>query len=249
MLARKIGLPLGRESTPPIQHHTNRYDTPYVNRLGEIADISHNQGPARAVSWLARAARVDCHNRACLQARREPRPSATGLVVPPEPWLALVKSYFFPTCETTAEKGRGACCHPRDCGIVRGCGGSTVIHRWKKQWASRLAQHVALPNSIPSRDCIRRLLVMSEPEAFHRRPPDLIGVATATDAELPERLFAIDAETCGRWHDNAKEPRRVKKCQCLSQRGGDRAGPGPHRRQIQRDHRPAANSGAEVQRV
>ena len=39
--------PSGRESTPPIQHHTNRYDTPDVIRLGEIADISHNQGPAR----------------------------------------------------------------------------------------------------------------------------------------------------------------------------------------------------------
>ena len=111
---------------------------------------------------------------------------------------------FFPTCETTAEKGRGACGYrhlrhrPRVWRL-------TAIHRWAKQWASRLAQHVALPNGIPSRDCIRRLLVMLEPEAFHRCSRTWIGVATATDAELPERLFAIDAETCGRWHDNAKE--------------------------------------------
>ena len=37
----------GREGDPVIQVHTNRYDAPDVTRIGEIADISHNQGPAR----------------------------------------------------------------------------------------------------------------------------------------------------------------------------------------------------------
>ena len=39
--------PSGSEAVPPIQHQTNRYETPDVIRLGEIAHISHNQGPAR----------------------------------------------------------------------------------------------------------------------------------------------------------------------------------------------------------
>ena len=45
------------------------------------------------------------------------------------------------------------------CAIICGCDGPTAIHRWAKHHQSWLAQHLALPNGIPSRDCIRRLLV------------------------------------------------------------------------------------------
>src|SRR5271167_5245726 len=43
------------------------------------------------------------------------------------------------------------------CGIICGGDGPTAIHRWAKHRRSWLSLHLALPNGIPSRDCIRRL--------------------------------------------------------------------------------------------
>ena len=54
------------------------------------------------------------------------------------------------------------------CGVICGCDGPTAIHRWARQRTSWLAQYLALPNGIPSRDCIRRLLMALRPEAFQR---------------------------------------------------------------------------------
>ena len=54
------------------------------------------------------------------------------------------------------------------CGIICGCDGPTAIQRWAKHRQSWLAQFLALPNGIPSRDCIRRLLIVLKPEAFQR---------------------------------------------------------------------------------
>src|SRR5947207_15667797 len=54
------------------------------------------------------------------------------------------------------------------CAIICGCDGPTAIHRWARHRRSWLAQHLALPNGIPSRDCIRRLLIVLKPEAFQR---------------------------------------------------------------------------------
>src|SRR4051794_2615606 len=63
------------------------------------------------------------------------------------------------------------------CGILCGGDGPTAIHRWAKHRASWLAQYLALPNGIPSRDCIRRLLVVLKPEAFQRCFRDWISDA------------------------------------------------------------------------
>jgi predicted transposase YbfD/YdcC len=90
------------------------------------------------------------------------------------------------------------------CGIVCGCDGPTAIHRWAKHQASWLAQYLALPNGIPSRDCIRRLLIALKPEAFQRRFQAWIADAILTDAEHPERLVSIDGKSCRRSHDAAK---------------------------------------------
>ncbi len=52
------------------------------------------------------------------------------------------------------------------CGVIVGCDGPTSIARWataRKNWLRKL---LALPNGIPSRDCIRRVLSALEPEAF-----------------------------------------------------------------------------------
>src|SRR5580700_5930935 len=54
------------------------------------------------------------------------------------------------------------------CAIICGCDGPTAIHRWAKHLESWLAQFLALPNGIPSRDCIRRTLIVLKPEAFQR---------------------------------------------------------------------------------
>jgi predicted transposase YbfD/YdcC len=88
------------------------------------------------------------------------------------------------------------------CGVICGCDGPTAIHRWAKHRAPWLAGHLALPNGIPSRDCIRRLLVALKPEAFQRCFQAWISDAIPTDGG--GRLVAIDGKTCRRSHDRAK---------------------------------------------
>jgi predicted transposase YbfD/YdcC len=90
------------------------------------------------------------------------------------------------------------------CGIICGCDGPTAIHRWAKHRESWLARHLALPNGIPSRDCIRRLFVVLKPEAFRRCFQDWIANAIPIDAGQSGRLVAIDGKTCRRSHDAAK---------------------------------------------
>jgi predicted transposase YbfD/YdcC len=90
------------------------------------------------------------------------------------------------------------------CGIICGCDGPTAIHRWAKQRASWLAQHLALPNGVPSRDCIRRLLMALKPEAFQRCFQAWICDAIPVDAENSRRLVAIDGKACRGSHDEAK---------------------------------------------
>jgi len=91
------------------------------------------------------------------------------------------------------------------CGILCGGDGPTAIHRWAKHRASWLAQHLALPNGIPSRDCIRRLLMALKPEAFQRCFQAWIRDAILADTDDPGRLVAIDGKTCRRSHDRAKD--------------------------------------------
>jgi predicted transposase YbfD/YdcC len=81
------------------------------------------------------------------------------------------------------------------CGILCGCDGPTAIHRWAALQGDWLSQHLALPNGIPSRDCIRRLLLALKPEAFQRCFQDWITDAIATDDSNPQRLVAIDGKT------------------------------------------------------
>src|SRR3954471_16101600 len=90
------------------------------------------------------------------------------------------------------------------CGILCGCDGPTAIHRWAKHRASWLAQHLALPNGIPSRDCIRRLLMVLKPEAFQRCFLAWIRDTIPTDVNNLDRLVAIDGKACRGTHDRAK---------------------------------------------
>jgi predicted transposase YbfD/YdcC len=90
------------------------------------------------------------------------------------------------------------------CGIICGCDGPTAIHRWAKHRESWLALHLALPNGIPSRDCIRRLLIVLKPESFQRCFRAWIADAILIDSNNRDRLVAIDGKTCRGSHDAAK---------------------------------------------
>jgi predicted transposase YbfD/YdcC len=90
------------------------------------------------------------------------------------------------------------------CGMVCGCDGVTAIHRWAANRADWLKQFLTLPNGIPSRDCLRRLLLALKPEAFQSCFQGWIAHAVQTGDSGPKRLVAIDGKTCRRSHDAAR---------------------------------------------
>src|SRR3984957_17079733 len=91
------------------------------------------------------------------------------------------------------------------CAIICGCDGPTAIHRWAKHRESWLAQFLALSNGIPSRDCIRRLLIVLKPEAFQRCFLAWISDTILADANDPDRLVAVDGKSGRRSHDRAND--------------------------------------------
>jgi predicted transposase YbfD/YdcC len=91
------------------------------------------------------------------------------------------------------------------CGILCGASGPTAIHRWAKSKREWLAEHLALPNGIPSRDCLRRLLMVLKPEAFQKCFEEWITSGVEADATGQRRLVAIDGKSCRRSHDVSKD--------------------------------------------
>lgn len=89
------------------------------------------------------------------------------------------------------------------CGLVCGCDGPTAIRRWATNRTDWLKGFLALPNGIPSRDCIRNLLMVLQPEAFQRCFQDWIANAIVIEEGGPARLVAIDGKTLRRSHDVA----------------------------------------------
>jgi predicted transposase YbfD/YdcC len=90
------------------------------------------------------------------------------------------------------------------CGVLCNCDGPTAIHRWAVNRADWLREILTLPNGIPSRDCIRRLLIALKPQAFQRCFQDWIANAVTTSDAKPDRLVAIDGKTCRSSHDAGK---------------------------------------------
>ncbi len=119
--------------------------------------------------------------------------------------------------------------------IVCGCDGPTAMHRWAVCQFDWLAQHLPLPNGIPSRDCICRVLIALAP-----------GVPTLLPSvDRPGRADRPEHRQTSRRHRRQDLPRIARRRQgpgaashrqCLGQRRRGRAGPGRHRRQIQRNH-------------
>src|SRR5262249_29866783 len=92
------------------------------------------------------------------------------------------------------------------CAILCNCDGPTAIHRWALARQAWLATLLALPNGIPSRDCLRRVLLALKPEAFQRCFLAWIAAAIidAKDNPNPQRHIAIDGKTCRGSRDPAK---------------------------------------------
>jgi len=90
------------------------------------------------------------------------------------------------------------------CAIICGCDGPTAIHRWAAHQEAWLLQFLTLPNGIPSRDCIRRLLIALRPEAFQQCFQQWITSAFTSDEEGGKRLVSIDGKSNRRSHDAAK---------------------------------------------
>jgi predicted transposase YbfD/YdcC len=87
--------------------------------------------------------------------------------------------------------------------IVCGCDGPTAIHRWATLQKAWLSTRLELANGIPSRDCIRRLLIMLKPDAFQKCFQNWIAEALPGDGTPARRLVAIDGKTCRGSHDAA----------------------------------------------
>ena len=88
------------------------------------------------------------------------------------------------------------------CGVIVGCKGPTSIERWAKCKEEWLRSFLELPNGIPSRDCIRRILSALKPEAFQKCFREWIA-ACLQDDDGSHRTIAIDGKTLRRSHDKA----------------------------------------------
>jgi predicted transposase YbfD/YdcC len=89
------------------------------------------------------------------------------------------------------------------CAMTCGSDGPTAIHRWAANRLDWLRGFLDLPHGVPSRDCIRRLLMALQPEAFQKCFRDWIAAAVRTEQSGTIRLVAIDGKTCRRSHDAA----------------------------------------------
>ena len=92
--------------------------------------------------------------------------------------------------------------------VICGCDGPTAIHRWamnRKEW---LGKSLSLPHGIPSRDCLRRILMAIKPEAFQACfeawSTAMISGRSDPDVSPAKRLVAIDGKTCRGSHDESK---------------------------------------------
>ena len=88
------------------------------------------------------------------------------------------------------------------CGVIVGCSGPSAIERWAKAKKEWLKEVLALPNGIPSRDCIRRVLCALKPEAFQRCFQS--WMASLLNEDDDDKTVAIDGKTMRRSHDQSR---------------------------------------------
>ncbi len=89
------------------------------------------------------------------------------------------------------------------CGVLVGAEGPTSIARWAKAKKDWLGEVLELPNGIPSRDCIRRVLSALKPEAFQTCFQGWITAYLVDNDNASGPTIAIDGKTMRRSHDRA----------------------------------------------
>lgn len=90
------------------------------------------------------------------------------------------------------------------CGVLANADGPAGIDKWAKLNARWLKEYLQLPNDIPSRDTIRRVLTMLDPLEFQRCFAQWIDSLTfLTDEQKAEQKkhIAIDGKALRRSHD------------------------------------------------
>ncbi len=87
------------------------------------------------------------------------------------------------------------------CGVIVGCSGPSALERWAKAKREWLKEVLALPNGIPSRDCIRRVLCALKPEAFQTCFQSWMASLLSED---DDKTVAIDGKTMRRSHDQSR---------------------------------------------
>jgi predicted transposase YbfD/YdcC len=85
------------------------------------------------------------------------------------------------------------------CGVLAGADGPAAIATWAKANKDWLKQHLELPDGIPSRDTVRRLLERLNPLAFQQC---FSAWLESLMGESKERLLNIDGKTLRRSHDH-----------------------------------------------
>jgi predicted transposase YbfD/YdcC len=89
------------------------------------------------------------------------------------------------------------------CGVIVGCEGPTAIVRWANAKEDWLRQVLELPNGIPSKDCVLRVLSLLKPAAFQECFQCWIGECLLGDVDGSHRTIAIDGKTMRRSHNHA----------------------------------------------
>ncbi len=85
------------------------------------------------------------------------------------------------------------------CGVLVGCDGPTAIRLWAEQREEWLRGFLTLPEGLPSKDCLWRVLSRLKPDAFARCFTAWVAESLSTDEG--GRLIAVDGKTLRRSHD------------------------------------------------
>lgn len=85
------------------------------------------------------------------------------------------------------------------CGVLVGCDGPTAIRLWAEQREAWLRGFLALPEGLPSKDCLRRVLSRLKPDALGRCFSSWVAESLSPGVE--GRLIAVDGKTLRRSHD------------------------------------------------
>lgn len=94
------------------------------------------------------------------------------------------------------------------CGVLANADGPTAITKWAKLNDQWLRKHLALPNGIPAKDTIRRILTSLNPIAFQQCFSEWIdSLSFLSEEEKAEQKkhIAIDGKALRRSHDKKNE--------------------------------------------